>query len=111
MKNKIILVGSSTFGQGDENLGSTLLETFFTILKQKEEKPIAIFFLNSGVELVTNESFCSLHLEELESVGVRILACTTCLNHYGLAEKQVAGNASTMAEFVNLSSEYEVMTL
>lgn len=111
MKNKIILVSSNTFGQGDENLGENLLETFFTILKQKEEKPKAIFFLNRGVELVTSDSFCSLHLEELEAAGVCILACTTCLNHYGLAEKQAVGTPSTMAAFVDLSSEYEVISL
>ncbi len=43
MRNKVILVSSNQLGKGDEVLGETILETFFTILKQREEFPIAIF--------------------------------------------------------------------
>lgn len=111
VKNKVILIKSNALGSGDDQLGSMLFETFLTVLKQQEEKPKAIFLLNSGVELVTEESLCSLHLKELEDAGVKILACTTCLNHYGIAEIQVVGIASSMLEFVKLASEYEVVTL
>jgi hypothetical protein len=49
MRNKVILVSSNQLGRGDQILGENILETFFTILKQKEELPIAIFCMNSGV--------------------------------------------------------------
>jgi len=43
MKNKVILVSSNQLGRGDQLLGENILETFFTILKQKEELPAAVF--------------------------------------------------------------------
>lgn len=111
MKNKVILIKSNVLGEGDVQLGATLIETFLTVLKQQDEKPEAIFVLNSGVELVTELSLCSLHLKELEDAGVQVLACTTCLNHFGFADKQVVGVASSMLELVNLASKYEVISL
>lgn len=35
MKNKVILVGSNRLGSGADDLGETLLENFFTVLKQR----------------------------------------------------------------------------
>ncbi|MDF2557370.1 MAG: transcriptional regulator [Bacillales bacterium] len=111
MKNKIILVDSNQLGKGDEGLGEVLIETFFTLLKQREVKPHAVFLLNSGVQLATDESLVSVHLKELANSGVEILACTTCLNHYHLMEKLVVGSASTMGKFIDLAESYEIITL
>ena len=111
MKNKVILVNSNQLGKGDENLGEMLMETFFTLLKQREGKPHAIFLLNSGVHLATDESLVSVHLKELSESGVEVLACTTCLNHYHLLEKLVVGSASTMGKFIELAERYEIITL
>lgn len=111
MQNKIILVNSNHLGKGDEDLGELLMETFFTLLKQREVKPHAIFLLNSGVQLATDESLVSVHLKELSKSGVGILACTTCLNHFHLMDKLVVGSASTMGKFIELADKYEVITL
>ena len=43
MENKVILVLSDQLGQGDKALGEGVLETYFTLLKQKEQKPKAIY--------------------------------------------------------------------
>lgn len=111
MKNKIILVNSNQLGKGDEALGEMLLETYFTLLKQREGKPVAIFLLNSGVQIATDESLVSVHLKELSDAGVEVLACTTCLNHYHLLEKLTVGSASTMGKLLDLAEKYEVITL
>ncbi len=111
MKNKVILLSSDQFGSGEKELGEGLLETFFTILKQKEELPVAVFCLNRGVFTLTEESLVSLHLTELEEKGVDILACKTCVDYYELNEKLVAGKVSGMAQFIELASEYEVITI
>ncbi|MDP4164114.1 MAG: DsrE family protein [Bacillota bacterium] len=111
MKNKVILVSSDQLGKGDRELGEGVLETFFTILKQRNELPKAVFFMNSGVFTLTEESFVSVHLKELESKGVEILACKTCVDHYGLAEKLTAGKISSMANFIDLAAQYEILTI
>jgi intracellular sulfur oxidation DsrE/DsrF family protein len=111
MKNKVILLSSDTFGKGEKDLGEGILETFFTILKQKEELPVAVFCMNRGVFTLTSSSFVSLQLSDLEVKGVDILACKTCVDYYKLEEKLVAGKISGMDHFIDLATKYEVLTI
>lgn len=111
MENKVILVLSDQLGQGDKALGEGILETFFTLLKQKEQKPKAIFCMNRGVFIMTDQSLVSVHLKELESQGVAVLACKTCADYYDVSDKLTAGEISGMDKFIELSSQYEVLTL
>lgn len=111
MKNKVILVTSDQLGKGDRELGEGILETFFTLLKQREQLPIAIFCMNRGVFTLTNESLVSLHLQELENKGVKILACKTCVDYYEIASSMTVGTISGMNDFIDLAEKYEVITL
>jgi intracellular sulfur oxidation DsrE/DsrF family protein len=111
VKNKVILLTSDRFGQGDPGLGETLLETYFVLLKQQEEKPAAVFCLNRGVFALTEASLASVHLKELQEFGVSVLACKTCVDFYNLEDKLRAGEISTMKRFVELSAAYEVITV
>lgn len=111
MKNKVILVSSDKLGEGDPTLGESVLETFFTILKQREDLPHAVFCMNRGVFTLTDDSFVSVHLTELMEKGVSIFACKTCVEHYELEEKIKVGTISSMAHFIELASEYEVLTI
>lgn len=111
MKNKVILLSSDQLGKGEAELGEAVLETFFTILKQKEELPVAVFCMNRGLFTLTDKSLVSLQLKELEQKGVDILACKTCVDYYELGDKLVVGKISGMADFIELASKYEVMTL
>ncbi|MDN3017977.1 DsrE family protein [Paenibacillus sp. BSR1-1] len=111
MKNKVILLASDQLGNGNPELGEGILETFFTILKQKEELPAAIFCMNRGVFTLTDSSLVSLQLKELEEKGIDILGCKTCVDFYELNDKLVVGKISGMAHFIDLASKYEVITL
>lgn len=111
MKNKVILVSSNQLGRGDQVLGENILETYFTLLKQRKELPAAVFCMNSGVLTMTDESLVSVHLKEMEEKGVSILACKTCVDHYKVDEKITVGKISGMADFIELSAKYEVITI
>ena len=111
MENKVVLLLSDQLGQGDKQLGQGILETFFTLLKQKEKKPKAIFCMNRGVLTMTEESLVSVHLKELKDQGVQVLACKTCADYYEVTDKITAGEISGMDKFIELSSQYEVLTL
>ncbi|KAA0548554.1 transcriptional regulator [Bacillus sp. BGMRC 2118] len=111
MKNKVILVSSNQLGKGDGELGEGVLETFFTLLKQREEKPAAVFFMNTGVFTLTEQSLVSVHLQELEQAGVPLFACKTCVDFYELADQLTCGEISSMAQFIELASQHEVLTL
>lgn len=111
LKNKVILLRSDQLGTGEAELGEGILETFFTILKQKEELPTAIFCMNRGVLTLTEHSLVSLQLKELEEKGVDVLLCKTCVDYYEVNDKLLAGKISGMDHFVELASKYEVITL
>ena len=51
---------------------------------------------NGGAKLSVEGSDSLEDLKLLESQGVEILTCGTCLNHYGLTEKLAVGNVTNM---------------
>lgn len=111
MKNKVILVSSNQLGKGDEALGEGVLETFFTLIKQRDEKPEAIFLMNTGVYTLTEQSLVSVHLKEIHESGVPVFACKTCVEHYKVEEQLISGEISGMSHFIELATEYEVLTI
>lgn len=111
MRNKLILLNTDHWGSGDEALGQTLLETFFTLLKQEQELPAAIFCMHRGVLNLTETSLVSLHLKELQDQGVPVLACKTCVDYYEIGDKLYAGEISSMKRFIELSAQHEVFAV
>ncbi len=111
MENKVIFLTTDSMGDGDRELGVQLLETYFTLLKQRESLPAAVFCINRGVFALTEQSFASLHLQELAARGVAVLACGTCVDYYGVREDLTAGEISSMGHFMELAQRYEIVTL
>lgn len=111
MKNKVIFLTTDSLGDGDRELGTQLLETFFTLLKQRKELPAAIFCVNRGVLALTEQSLTSLHLKELMDKNVPVLACATCVEYYKIREQLTVGEISSMGHFMELAEQYEVLTL
>lgn len=92
----IVVITSDKMGEGDEQLGNLLLVNFIKALKDIEKLPRKIVFYNKGVTIVTNDSPVIQHLRDLEKMGVELLLCATCVNHYKLEEKFGAGILSNM---------------
>lgn len=111
MKNKVIFLTTDSLGNGERELGTQVLETFFTLLKQREQLPAAVFCANRGVLALTEQSLASVHLQELADLGVPVWACATCVDYYGVREQLAAGEISSMGHFMELAENYEVMTL
>ncbi|WP_456273127.1 DsrE family protein [Bacillus sp. AK031] len=111
MKNKVILVSSDQLGNGDKDLGEGVLETFITLLKQRDEKPEAIFLMNRGVLTLTEQSLVSVHLKEIAEQGVPVYACKTCVDYYEVEEQLIVGEISGMGHFIELASKHEVLTI
>lgn len=111
LNNKVILLTSDQLGKGERALGEGILETFFTILKQKDELPVAVFCMNSGVYALTEHSLVSLQLRDLEKKGVDVLACKTCVDYYEVEDHIMAGRISGMDYFIDLAAKHEVLTI
>ncbi|MCX5868926.1 MAG: sulfurtransferase-like selenium metabolism protein YedF [Proteobacteria bacterium] len=66
--------------------------------------PKQLVFINTGVKLVTEESYCLEVLEKLENSGARILVCGTCVDYFKLRDKIKAGNISNALEIMETLS-------
>ncbi len=76
------------------------MANFLRLLAESRDKPARMIFMNSGVRLVCEGSIFLTHLKKLEEQGVELLACTTCLEYFGLEEKLKAGLPTTMARTI-----------
>ena len=93
------LAASSGFS-ADEALGKTLMKAFIFALTNAQQLPEQIIFYNSGAFLPCEGSDSLEDLQNLEKAGVKITACGTCLNYYGLTEKLRVGTVSNMYDIV-----------
>jgi len=93
-------ITSSVLGVGDEQLGRVLMRAFVKTLKELDPLPERLIFVNSGVRLTTRGSELIADLRELESRGVRILSCGTCLDYYQLKDALEVGAVTNMYETV-----------
>ena len=94
--NEVVVISSDCMGEGDEDLGRTLLKGFIYALASQDSLPKTMLFYNRGA-FVTTEGSASLgDLKNLEDAGVTILTCGTCLQHYGLSEKLSVGTVTNM---------------
>lgn len=101
----VILVGSDKMGEGDIKLGSVLMKSYLYALAESEVKPKTMMFVNSGVKLTTEGSEVIDSIKSLESQGVEILSCGTCLDFYGLKEKLMAGSVTNMYTIVEKTNK------
>lgn len=111
MKSKRILIQSEGLGIGDDKLGELLIANFLRLLGEKEDKPKAIIFWNTGVRLVCEGSQVLEHIKRLENAGVEILACTTCLEYLDLEDKLSVGKPTTMAKSIEAMLDGEFIAL
>ncbi len=112
-KEKIVLlITSDKLGKGPDELGTVLIRNFIKNIKTTEKKPSVIIFLNSAINITTNQSPIIDDLKELESKDIKILSCGTCLDYFNAKDKLLIGNVTNMGEMVSLltSAKY-VITL
>lgn len=102
-----VMITSRLFGQGEEELGQALMNSFLYALNEVDGRVKHVIFANSGVFLSTEGSPVLEHLKRLAKQGVHILSCGTCLDFYGLKEKLLVGevtNMYTIAEILTTAS-------
>jgi selenium metabolism protein YedF len=100
-KETVLLITSSTLGQGSEELGKILMRSFIYTLKETEFAPSKILFLNSGVYLTTEGSPVLDELKQLTEMGIEIFSCGTCLDYYKLKEKLEVGIVTNMYDIAD----------
>ena len=94
--NFIVVLASDKMGEGDDELGHLLMNNFIKALKDLDILPQKMVFYNSGVKLAANGSPVIEHLKDLEKMGVELLLCATCVNHYSIESIVGAGTLSNI---------------
>ena len=95
-KNRLVVISSKTMGEGNDELGATLLKGFIYALTQQDELPDQMLFYNGGAFLTCEGSQSLEDLKMLEEQGVEIRTCGTCLNFYGISDKLQVGEVTNM---------------
>ncbi len=96
----MVLVTTDCLGSGDDELGAKLMTSYLKTIKEMGPDLWQLIFVNSGVKLTTESSLVLNELQEYEKSGVIILACGTCLEHYGLISEKKVGSTTNMLDIV-----------
>lgn len=112
MKDTIIQITNDGMGKGDPALQRKLIVKYLELIQMNDSLPNAISFYTDGVKMVVEGSPALEQLHALESKGVRLIACSTCLEHYGLIEKVQVGIVGGMTDIIEAQVKAEkVITL
>lgn len=99
-KGILVVLSANTMGTGDPKLGTALMKSFVFALTKQDQLPETILCYNTGAYLTCEDADTLDDLKLLESEGVTILTCGTCLDFYGLKEKLAVGSATNMYDIV-----------
>ena len=108
MSKLVLLVTREGLGQVDavdRPFGLEMFDRFLHALESQAVKPHAICFYTDGVKLVCSGSPALLGLRILHGQGARLVACRTCLEHFGLSDKVAVGEVGGMNDIVGLLTE------
>lgn len=97
----LVLITTETLGRGDDTLGARLMDNFLATLPELGDALWRIVLLNGGVRLAARPGKALDSLKALETAGVSILVCGTCLDFYQLLEKRAVGQTTNMLDVVS----------
>lgn len=99
LTSRVMFIKHDAIGEGE--LGVKLLAGFMATLENLPNLPSKIIFVNRGVFCTTTDGAVCQSLKKLQSLGVKIYSCGTCLDFFGTrAELKVGevGNAKDTLE-------------
>ena len=99
-KGMLVVLSGNVMGTGDAKLGTSLMKAFVFALTKQDQLPDTVLCYNTGAYLTCEGADTLEDLKLLESEGVTVLTCGTCLDFYGLKEKLAVGGVTNMYDIV-----------
>ncbi len=96
----VILITRDGMGQAEPELQHRLIATYLKLLDDHDILPAAICLYTNGVRLSVTGSPVLEQLKSLESKGVRLILCSTCLNFFNLADQVQVGIVGGMTDII-----------
>jgi selenium metabolism protein YedF len=104
-KNLVVYISSEGMGRGDDDLGATLMEAFLDTLSHFKGELSHAVFVNAAAKLAVEGSPVLEQVRQLEQMGVEVLVCGTCLDHFGIRNKLAVGTVSNMYAIIETLSK------
>jgi len=95
----MVMIATDRIGYGDDTLGKKLMVNFLSTLKEMEGL-WRLVFVNNGVKLTVKGAETVQVIQELESSGVSVLVCGTCLTFFDLLDSKQVGETTNMLDIV-----------
>lgn len=95
-EDTVIMIGTQTYGKGDDKLGTMLMKSYIYSLTELDEMPTTLIFFNGGAYLTDQTSPILDDLKTLEDKGVTILTCGTCVDFYEIKDTHALGDITNM---------------
>lgn len=112
MKDTLVVINREGMGSAEPALQKKLVATYLKLLAGNGDLPGAIALYADGVKLACEGSEVLPQLADLESRGVHVILCRTCLDHFGLAEDVRVGIVGGMGDILAAqASAAKVVTL
>jgi len=108
MRKFLVLVTREGLGRVDpteKQFGVEMFDRFLHTLESQPLRPHSMCFYTDGVKLVCEGSPVLLGLRILEQIGVRMVTCRTCLEHFHLTDKVAVGEVGGMNDIVRLLTD------
>ncbi|MCB5250348.1 MAG: sulfurtransferase-like selenium metabolism protein YedF [Candidatus Cloacimonadales bacterium] len=102
----IIVFKTDKMGVGNDDLGSILIKAFINSLPEQNKLPKAMIFYNSSVLLTKDSSNVYESLRLLQSKGVEIVICGTCIDFYDIKNEIDIGIVSNMFTITEYMIKY-----
>ena len=99
-KGMLVVLSANVMGTGDAKLGTSLMKAFVFALTKQDQLPDTILCYNTGAYLTCQGADTLEDLKLLESEGVTVLTCGTCLDFYGLKDQLAVGSVTNMYDIV-----------
>ena len=96
----VVMVATDRMGYGDDDLGVKLMVNFLKTLNEMGDELWRLVLVNNGVKLAVAGSEVLDVLRQLESDGISILVCGTCLTHFDLLDQKQVGETTNMLDIV-----------
>jgi len=105
--NSVLLFCRDGMGVAPQELAHNLAVKFLKLTLLSDDLPSKIVFYTEGVRLVCAGSPAIEPLRELESKGVELVICQTCLEFFGLLDQARVGVVGGMGDILEALQKAE----
>ncbi len=107
LKPEAVLFTRYGLGDAPPELQQKLVGVFLSMLLQQPDLPRRLLFYTDGVRLTCEGSPVLEQLRALESKGVELVVCSTCLNYLHLEDSVRVGIVGGMPDIVQTLMQAE----